>query len=331
MKHLLFTLNAILPIILPILLGYFLKRINFFKGDFLNQANKLVFKILIPITLFCNLYMADLSHINWSFVGFGALAILMLFGIGLIITLFFSDKKQKGVMLQACFRSNYAIIGIPLATSLGGVIAEAEASVMAAISVPLFNVLAVIALSIFYKEDEENKVSVKEVLLNIVKNPLIIGVFTGLVVCLINMGISELGFDIKSFLNNKVTFIPKTINSLKACMTPIALLVLGAKFEFTAIKALWKQITTAVVFRLFITPLIFLSIAYLLGFRSSTDFAILIALFATPIAVSSVPMTAQMGQDDQLAGQIVVWTSAISAFSLFLIIFICSQIGIFAI
>ena len=78
-------------------------------------------------------------------------------------------------------------------------------------------------------------------------------------------------------------------------------------------------------------PAILLTIAYFIGFNSSTHFAILIALFATPIAVSSVPMTAQMHQDEELAGQIVVWTSTISAFSLFLIIFICSQIGIFAI
>ena len=330
MEHLLFTLNAILPIILPILLGYFLKRMNFFKKEFLVEANKLVFKILIPVALFVNLYMADLSHINWAFVGFASLAILLLFGIGLVVTLFFSDKRQKGVILQAAFRSNYAIIGIPLATALGGAVAEAEASVVAAISVPLFNILAVIALSIFHKE-EGKKVNFKQVLLNIAKNPLILGVFAGLAVCLINMGITALGFDIVGFLNNKVTFIPKTLNSIKGCMTPIALLVLGARFEFSAIKSLWKQITTAVVLRLFITPAIFLSLAYVIGFRTSTDFAILSALFATPIAVSSVPMTAQMGQDDQLAGQIVVWTSTISAFSLFLIIYLCSQIGIFAI
>ena len=330
MQHLLFTLNAILPIILPILLGYFLKRMNFFKPDFLNEANKLVFKILIPITLFCNLYMADLTNIDWAFVGFGAAAILLLFGIGLIVTIFFKNKKQKGVILQAAFRSNYAIIGIPLAASLGGVIAEAEASVMAAVSVPLFNVLAVIALTIFDKEDNE-KINIKDVLIKIVKNPLIQGVVAGLVVCAINMGITALGFDIVTFLNTKVSFIPKTINSLKACTTPLALLVLGAKFEFTAVKKLWMHLTVAVSMRLFIMPAILLTIAYFIGFNSSTHFAIMIALFATPIAVSSVPMTAQMHQDEELAGQIVVWTSTISAFSLFLIIFICSQIGIFAI
>ena len=60
MRNLLFTLNAILPIILPIVLGYLLKRLHFFKEDFLKEANKLVFKILIPILLFSNLYLAVL-------------------------------------------------------------------------------------------------------------------------------------------------------------------------------------------------------------------------------------------------------------------------------
>ena len=167
MRNLLFTLNAILPIILPIVLGYLLKRLHFFKEDFLKEANKLVFKISIPILLFSNLYLADLSTINWAFVGFVAVAILVLFGIGLLIVLFIPNRKQKGVILQSTFRSNYAIIGIPLATMLGGAEAGAEASVIAAVSVPLFNVLAVIALSIFDHEQEQ-KISIKNILFKII-------------------------------------------------------------------------------------------------------------------------------------------------------------------
>ena len=137
MENLLFTLNAILPIILPILLGYGLKRMHFFSENFLTEANKLVFKILIPILLFSNLYLADLREIDWAFVGYAAGAILVLFLLGMGIVLFVPNRKQKGVILQASFRSNYAIIGIPLATALGGAIAGAEASVIAAVSVPL--------------------------------------------------------------------------------------------------------------------------------------------------------------------------------------------------
>ncbi len=329
MENLLFTLNAILPIILPILLGYGLKRLHFFSDTFLTEANKLVFKVLIPILLFSNLYLADLTQINWAFVGYAALAIVVLFLIGMIVVIFIPNRKQKGVVLQAAFRSNYAIIGIPLATALGGAVAGAEASVVAAVSVPLFNILAVVALSIYDHEDGQ-KISLKNILFKIVTNPLILGVFCGLVVCGITMGINSVpGNDVVGFLNEYLKFIPDTISTLGKMATPLALIVLGGKFEFKAVKALWRQITVAVALRLVIAPTLFLIIAYFLGFKGSTQFAILIALFASPIAVSSAPMAAQMGQDEELAGQIVVWTSALSAFSLFIIILICASMQIF--
>lgn len=329
MENLLFTLNAILPIILPILLGYGLKRLHFFSDTFLTEANKLVFKVLIPILLFSNLYLADLTQINWAFVGYAALAIIVLFLIGMIVVIFIPNRKQKGVVLQAAFRSNYAIIGIPLATALGGAVAGAEASVVAAVSVPLFNILAVVALSI-YDHEEGQKISVKNILFKIVTNPLILGVFCGLVVCGITMGINSVpGNDVAGFLNEYLKFIPDTISTLGKMATPLALIVLGGRFEFKAVKALWRQITVAVALRLVIAPALFLIIAYFLGFKGSTQFAILIALFASPIAVSSAPMAAQMGQDEELAGQIVVWTSTLSAFSLFIIILICASMQIF--
>ncbi|MDE6583880.1 MAG: AEC family transporter [Anaeroplasmataceae bacterium] len=328
MEQLLFTLNAILPIILPILLGYGLKRLHFFSEQFLTEANKLVFRILIPILLFSNLYLSDLSKINWGFVGYSAGAILALFFIGMIVVLFIPNRKQKGVILQAVFRSNYAIIGIPLATALGGEDAGQMAAVVAAISVPLFNILAVVALSI-YDHEEGKKISVKNILFKIITNPLIIGVACGLVVCGINMCINLTGANVKEFLNSYVKFIPDTITSLGRVATPLALIVLGGRFEFKAVKELWKQISIAVGLRLVIAPLLGLLIAYFINMRTSTEFAILISLFASPIAVSSAPMAAQMGQDEELAGQIVVWTSALSALSLFVIIMICASIGVF--
>ncbi|MDE5855697.1 MAG: AEC family transporter, partial [Anaeroplasmataceae bacterium] len=191
-----------------------------------------------------------------------------------------------------------------------------------------FNILAGVALSI-YDHEEGQKISVKDILIKIATNPLIIGVAAGLVVCGINMGINAAGGNVSSFLNEYMKFIPDTITSLGRVATPLALLVLGGRFEFKAVKNLWRQLTIAVSMRLVIVPAIALVVAYFMGFKNSTQFAILISLFASPIAVSSAPMAAQMGQDEELAGQIVVWTSALSAFSLFAIIMICAAIGIF--
>ena len=55
--------------------------------------------------------------------------------------------KRRGVILQCTFRSNFAIIGLTLVDRLGGDLGLA--GMISAFSIPLFNILAVIALSVF--------------------------------------------------------------------------------------------------------------------------------------------------------------------------------------
>ena len=119
---------------------------------------------------------------------------------------------------------------------------------------------------------------------------------------------------------------------------PLALLALGGDFKFSAISRLKGQIIAGTLGRVVIAPAICLVVAYFLnkngnffGMSNLICFPSLISLFGTPVAVSSAPMSAEMNNDEELAGQLVVWTSISSAFTLFIIIFICSSIGVFAI
>lgn len=329
-----FACNAILPIVLVVLLGYFLKRIKFFDNDFLDKANKLCFRVLIPILLFSNIAFIEKEaflHINWSLILYAVLSILILFVIGLIIVkLFIKENKQKGVILQCLFRSNYALIGIPLCEFLAPAAIKAEcvglASIIAAVSIPLFNILAVISLSIFDKE-ADNKIDILGILKKIVKNPLIIGVVVGLVFLGIRMILINLGVD-ASVSNISSNFFYKAIKNVAGVASPLALIVLGGKFEFSAVKKLAPQIIIGTSLRTIFVPAIFLIVAYLFGFRQ-LEFPALIALFATPVAVSSVPMAQEMNQDGELAGQLVVWTSLLSIVSLFAIVMICCGVNIF--
>ncbi len=328
MANLWFTTNAVLPIILTVLVGYILKKVKFFNEGFLKTANKLCFMVLIPILLFYNIYsIKSFDQINWWFILFISVVIILLFLIGLLaVTLFVKDPKQKGVILQCTFRSNYAIIGIPLATQLGGVGSQAAivASLVAAFSIPLFNMFAVISLSIF-SDDENAKIDYLDILKKIAKNPLILGVFSGLIVFGIRMILQSLniGFTIKE----DIPFLFETIKNLATISTPLALLVLGGQFTFEAIGKLKKQIIMGTVLRTLFVPTVCLISAFLFGFRE-IEFPALIALFGTPVAVSSVAMAQQMNADDELAGQLVVWTTISSAFTLFIIIMICKTIGI---
>ncbi len=326
MSNLLFTCNAILPIVLVILLGYYLKKLKFFNENFFKIANKLVFTVFIPFLLFYNIYNIDsFENINWSFMLYVSLSLILLFLIGLVIVaVFVKDYKQKGVVLQCAFRSNYAIIGIPLATQLGASeTAIAVASITSAFCVPIFNILGVIALSIYA---DDSKIDFKKILIKILKNPLIIGVSIGLAVCGIRILLQN--NDIDFTIKDNLTFLYTSISSVASLATPLALILLGGGFTFKAISKLKFQIILGTSMRVVLVPVLALIMAYLLGYREN-EFPTLIALFGTPCAVSSVAMAKQMNADDELAGQLVVWTTIISIISLFIIILICNSGGLF--
>lgn len=341
LNNLAFTVNAVLPIILLILIGYFLKRINLLPNTFWKMANKLCFKLCLPAMLFINIYnVSNISGIieQWRIVLYSVIAITLVFFLGLLFVIFFvKDSKQKGVILQCVFRSNFAIIGVSLAESLSNGKSEpvALAAVISAISIPLFNVLAIISLSIFVKDENSNKIKVSDIVLKIIKNPLIIGVFLGILAlgirALLSINREEALFTIK----NNISFLYTTINNLKLMASPLALIALGGDFTFSAVSKLKKQIIYGVLGRVVVTPILCLTIAYfinknnLFNVSNAVCFPALIALFGTPVATSSAPMASEMGNDEELAGQLVVWTSVASVFTLFAIIFTCSSIGIF--
>ncbi len=330
MDAFLFSVNAILPILLLAVLGFFLKSIRFFSADFLKIANGFVFKVCLPVLLFTNIYnIESLQNIPWDVVLYAGLITFVLFLCGLLyVTIFIKESIQKGVVLQGFFRSNYIVIGLPLAFSIAGEEAQIVASILAAFMVPFYNILAVITLTIFLPS-KDNKTSKLKNFLDLVKkiitNPLIIGALIGLACLFIRSFVGDWRLKTSSF-----QFVFNAIESLSGMATPLALVVLGGEFSFSAVKRLWVQITTVVITRLIILPVIALGcIPFLFPHFGSVEYAALFGLFAAPTAVSSAVMAQSMGNDGELARQIVVWTSVFSALTLFLFTAFFRAIGIF--
>ena len=323
-----FAFNSVAPIIMTVAVGYVLKRMGFIDGDFVKMANKLVFRVFLPAMLFLNIYgIEDLGSMSFGYAIYAVIAVIVVFFIMIPISMATTkDPAARGALLQSSFRSNYALIGIPLATTLFPGEGAAAATLLSALSIPAFNTLAVISLSIF--KPGKGKGKLKSVLLGIVKNPLILSIFAGLFV----LGIRALlvKFDI-GFRLSQIPAIFGTLKYLSNLATPLALIVLGAQFEFSAISSMKREITVGTLVRTVLVPALGLGIAYL-AFRNDFDgaqFASLVAVFATPVAVSSVPMAQEMGADSELAGQLVVWTTLVSALSVFLSSFLLSLAGIF--
>lgn len=328
MDALFFSLNAVLPIIIMVLVGYVLKKIGLVDTDFAKKLNKIVFRVFLPVMLFLNVYkIDDISVFDFRYILYAASAALLIFFVSVPIVMLYTPRQdRRGVLLQSVFRSNYALIGIPLAGSLFGEAGEIVASLMSVVTIPIFNILAVVSLTVFNKED--NKPSVKKVLLGIVKNPLIQAILLGLLVLCVRALLVTWSVE---FRLSDIQPIYKVLGNLSGLATPLALISLGAQFEFSAIKELKREIIFGVAARTVVVPLIGLSVAYLAfgNVFNGAHFAAFVALFATPLAVSTVPMTQEMNGDSSLAGQIVIWSTIVSGFTIFLTAYILKLLNVF--
>ena len=327
--------NAVLPIILVILLGYFLKQRKFLSADFLKIGNWLVFHICLPAMLFINVYNIEgFAAIDWQIVLYSVFAIVVLFVLGLAMTLATTrEPLRRGVLWQCAFRSNYALIGLSLVNALGGGEAAAIAAILSAFTIPVFNVFGVIALSAFVDKKESWQKTVKTMVVGIIKNPLILSIALALLCISIREAQVAICGRVVFSLQKNTPFLYTAAQNLKAVASPFALLVLGGQFEFSAVRGMWKEIAAGTVFRLVVAPLLGIGGAVLLvktgAMQCGPDiYPGLIALFGSPVAVSSAIMAGSMGNDKQLATQLVVWTSLFSIVTVFATVCIMMAFGL---
>ncbi len=335
----LFTaVNAVIPLVLMILLGYLLNRRGFLTGEFLKVGNKLVFNVCLPAMLFVNVYdIAGFTSINWDIVVYCVVMLLVIFALGYVSTFPVTKvPERRGPVWQAAFRSNFAIIGLSMASALGGAEAVAVAAIVSSFTVPLFNLLGVICLTVFV-DNGTGKKSLGGMMKNVVKNPLIIGAVLGMV-CLALREMQVMAFgEVVFSMKRDVKFLYTVLNNLKSMASPLALLVLGGQFEFSAVKGMRREIVAGTFWRVVLAPLLGIGCAVWLSANTGllscgvNEYPALIAMFGSPVAVSSAVMAGNMGSDEQLATQLVVWTSIASIFTIFAQVCILMSAGLLAV
>jgi predicted permease len=312
MENLMISANAVLPMCLVMALGYGTRRLGWLRREEISTINKIAFRIFLPCLLYYNIYCSDLSgSFDPLLMAYAVGGVLLTFGLALGYTLL-TEKlpERRGVLIQGMFRSNYVIMGIPVATALLGADQLGTVSILIAVIVPLFNMLAVVVLEVFRGQ----KPKPLHILCQIAKNPLVIGSVLGILTLVAGIRLPHI--------------LEQTIQSVSAIASPLQLFLLGAFFQFSGLKTYRRELVTVSIAKLIVSPGLFLGLGALLGFRG-VAFVSLIGIFASPTAVNSFTMAQQMGGDAELAGDIVVTTSAASILTMFLWIFLFKSLGMF--
>ena len=278
MQALSIAFHAIVPLFLIIAVGYAVKRLGWIGPEEVRRFNKVTFYTFMPVMLFYNIYTSDFSQaVRLPYVLLVVGAALSMVLIATVVTLLVEKTPQRrGGMIQAAFRSNFVLLGLPIAMELlpGGNLGVT--ALMIAIVVPIFNILSVIILEYF----RGGTPKLKEVLLAVAKNPLIIGSLAGLLVQALHVSLPDV----------LVSFAGK----MNSAATPLILLLLGASFEARKLSDYKKELAVCVGLRLVIFPGAILTLAMLLGIRN-TEFVTLLAMCAAPTAVNSFNMAQQLG------------------------------------
>lgn len=305
LKDLTFSLNSTMPLFLIMVLGYVLFQKHFLTESFISVANKFVYHVTLPVMLFHDLAVTDIrSSFDAGYVGFCAFATCSsILAIWFLCHIFLKDKSIIGEFVQACYRSSAAILGTAFIQNIYG--SSGMSGMMILGSVPLYNIFAVLILTLETPAEKGHTVSVhqklKTSLIKIFQNPTLIAIALGMFASLVRFPIPVM--------------ITKAMSSLGSMTSPLALLAIGAGFQGTTALAKLKPTIAASVIKLFILPGIFLPIAVQLGFLDQKLVALLVMLgsITTP---SAYVMAKQMGHDGTLTGSVCAATTLFSAITL---------------
>lgn len=311
---LIFSINAVAPMTILMALGVFLNWRKMFTREFFLQANKLSFRILLPVMLFCNIYdcSEQVKNFDWNYVLVSVGGVFVAFILLMIlIPKLVKDKTQIGPVIQGIYRSNFLVFGTPVVTNMFGEGELWTTSMLMPFIIPVFNILAVLALT-WYVSDERGTRRLRDTAIGVFKNPLIVGAILSYLVILSGVKIPNLLY--------------KSLKDIKSMGTPLALIALGGTLTFSSMKRNAKLLIGTAVGKLLIMPVLILVPALIMGYRGSTVGALL-SLAGSPTAVSSYVMAQQTGNDGDLAGQIIAVTTIFSVLTVFSWIFALRSFG----
>lgn len=312
-ENLMFSLNATVPVFMMMVFGWFVHKVKLLDERSTAQINKFVFRTLLPALLFMDLSTADFRAVwDTKFVVFCITTTLISVGIACLYSLLNKDKCERGEIIQASYRSSAAILGIAFVKNIYG---EATmAALMIVGTVPIYNIIAVITLSLT-SSDKNNTKSKKALFLNTLKgiatNPIILGIAVGIIWSLLEIP--------------QPVILSKSVSYLANMATPLSLIALGASFKFEDAKGK-LPVTLGIVFiKLVLFCGIFLPVAVKLGFSGEKLIAILVMLGSATTG-SCFVMSKNFGHKGTITAFAVMLTTLCSAFTLTAWLFILKSL-----
>ena len=311
MAGFLLSVRIVVPILLMLAIGMLVRHLGWVDEKSLNVMDRLGFKLFLPTQLFYSLYRAEWDTARYGRPLLAAVGIiLVIFVLALaVFTVAEKDPRRRGPIIQCEIRVNFVIFGMAIIASLYGGENTGLIAVIAAVIIPLTSTISAILFEVY----RGGKVKTSKLLLNIIKNPYLIGAALGLLFLLLRIPLPQP--------------VEKTVSDIGGMATPYCLIVLGGSIHLSRFGDYGRSLWMAVLGKSLVIPLVFIPLVVLMGFRGET-LATLAVMLACPTAVSGYTLANQCGADGELAGQLVVVTTLFSVFTMFFTIWLLTAFAL---
>ena len=312
LQNFIICVNAVIPSAIYLLIGIILKLTGVVKNEDVKKFTHVVFVTLYPFIMFDNLYGKDISGNMDMRLGLYAIIFtaVQFAAAWVFVCRIEKENYHRGAMIQALYRSNYVLMGFPIAVNLFGKGNITAVAIIMMLVVPFYNVSAVIVFETF----RGGKVNIGKMVKRILTNPIIDGGIAAFIVML-------LGIKLPVPVENTVT-------TLSDATAPIAMILLGAALNIKGFSSDKWRIAVCTIGKLVVFPSLGIAGAVLLGIRDVQLIAVTL-MTAAPDALASYAMASSMGGNGKLAGELVVLTTIASCFTIPVFLFILKTNGLF--
>ena len=312
LQNFIICVNAVVPSAIYLIIGVLLRLAHVVTDEDVKKFTHMVFVCLYPFIMFDNLYGKNIGeHFDKLLVIYSVgFTIIQIAVSWVIVCMIESEDRNRGPMIQAAFRSNIILMGLPVGVNLFGKGNVTQVALVILFVVPLYNVMTVVVLEHFRGGRANILHTVKKVMMN----PIILGAIAAGVVMALHIKLPSP--------------VEQTISTLSDCTAPIAMILLGAALNISGFSSDRKKIAFSVGAKILVWPAIGITGAILLGMRDVALIAVLLML-AAPTALAAYAMSESMGGNGKLAGEIVVISTALSCFTIPVFLFILKTNGLF--
>ena len=284
-SHLAYAFTVTAPILAVLFLGALFKQKNWVDAHFVEVGNRLLYYVCMPSLLFLATAAEPVSKdedLPLALFGVAATFVVVLF-LWLIAPLIVR-RDMRGVFVQCAFRSNMGMIGIALCLNAYGEGVLARAGVFVAAMIVAYNVLSVMVLTTHRSQ----------VLRNLSRNPLLIGVLSGIAWQRLQLPMPAI--------------VEGSIGYLARMALPLALICIGASLQWRKLRPDHPDVMWASAFKMLILPTVITLAGVLAGFRGES-LGILFLMVGAPTAMVAFVMAREFAPKNEMTAEVIALTT----------------------